>query len=425
MRAALWLTALFAVAVASALFAGDNHATVSLFWPPHRVDLSLNLFLLLLAGSFLTLHVAMRALSALTDIPQQARRWRLLQKERAMHTALLESLSHLVAGRFVRARRTAESVIALEESVQRGGVQLAYGGRLRILSHLLAAESAHALQNRSLRESHFQLALEEASGREAQEAREGVQLRGARWSLDDRDALAALQWLDQLPQGAARRTVALRLRFRAARQAGQPLVALETARLLTKHRAFSEAAGKSIARGLAIELIRTAHDGMQVQQAWDALESSEQRIPEVAFEAAERLLAQGGAVTVSRQWLLPVWETMLRSHDALTLAQRVRMARALETGFGVAGGAPDTAWLARIETAQMASPSDAVLQYLAGVVCMRLGLWGKAQQLLKQSLLTLQESELRRDSWLALAQMAEQRLDVQAATDAYREAAKR
>jgi HemY protein len=176
---------------------------------------------------------------------------------------------------------------------------------------------------------------------------------------------------------------------------------------------------------LAIELIRTAHDGMQVQQAWDALESSEQRIPEVAFEAAERLLAQGGAVTVSRQWLLPVWETMVQSHDALTLAQRVRMARALETGFGVAGGAPDTAWLARIETAQMASPSDAVLQYLAGVVCMRLGLWGKAQQLLKQSLLTLQESELRRDSWLALAQMAEQRLDVQAATDAYREAAKR
>ena len=425
MRAALWLTALFAVAVASALFAGDNHATVSLFWPPHRVDLSLNLFLLLLAGSFLTLHVAMRALSALTDIPQQARRWRLLQKERAMHTALLESLSHLLAGRFVRARKTAESVIALEESVQRGGEHLAYGGRLRILSHLLAAESAHALQNRGLRDSHFQLALEEASGREAQEAREGVQLRGARWSLDDRDALAALQWLDQLPQGAARRTVALRLRFRAARQAGQPRVALETARLLTKHRAFSVATGKSIARGLAIELIRTAHDGMQVQQAWDALESSEQRIPEVAFEAAERLLAQGGAVTVSRQWLLPVWETMVQSHDALTLAQRVRMARALETGFGVTGGAPDTAWLARIETAQMARPSDAVLQYLAGVVCMRLGLWGKAQQLLKQSLLTLQESELRRDSWLALAQMAEQRLDVQAASDAYREAAKR
>ncbi|HWS06072.1 MAG TPA: heme biosynthesis protein HemY, partial [Burkholderiaceae bacterium] len=43
MRAALWLLALFAVAVAAALFAGNNQSTLTLFWPPHRVDLSLNL----------------------------------------------------------------------------------------------------------------------------------------------------------------------------------------------------------------------------------------------------------------------------------------------------------------------------------------------------------------------------------------------
>ena len=425
MRVALWLMALFAIAVASALFAGNNHGTVSLFLSPHRVDLSLNLFLLLLAGSFLTLHLAMRALSALMNIPLQARRWRLLQKERAMHTALLESLSHLVSGRFVRARKAAELVISLEESVQRSGERLAYGGRLRTLSHLLAAESAHALQNRSVRDSHFQLALEEAASREAQEAREGVQLRGARWALDDRDAIAAVQWLDQLPHGAARRTVALRLRFRAARQSGQSQLALETARLLTKHRAFSEAAGKSITRGLAIELIRAAHDAVQIQRAWDALDRAEQQIPEVAFEAAERLLAHSGTVTVSRQWLLPVWDAMVQGHVDLTLAQRIRLARSLERGFSAPDGAPDSGWLARIETAQMGNPRDAVLQYLAGVVCMRLSLWGKAQQLFKQSLAMLQDSELTRDTWLALAQIAEQRQDVDAATHAYREAAKR
>jgi HemY protein len=425
MRAALWLTALFAIAVASALFAGDNHGTVTLFWSPYRVDLSLNLFLLVLAGSFLTLHLAMRALSALMRIPQQARRWRLLQKERAIHTALLDALSHLVAGRFVRARKTADLVISLEESVQRSGEQLAYSGRLRTLTHLIAAESAHALQNRVLRDAHFGQALEEAAGREAQEAREGVQLRRARWALDDRDAAAATQWLDQLPVGASRRTVALRMRFRAARLAGQSQVALESLRLLSKHRAFSEAAGKSIARGLAIELIRTAHDGVQIQRAWDTLESAEQAIPEVACEAAERLLLLGGEVAVSRQWVLPVWERMLQGHDALTLVQRIRLARVLEQGFGPDGGTPDTVWLSRIESAQLGNPRDSVLQYLAGIVCMRLNLWGKAQQLLKQSLVTLPDSELTRDTWLALAHMAEQRQDVQAAAKAYREAAKR
>jgi HemY protein len=417
--------ALFAIAVASALFAGNNPGTVTLFWAPHRIDMSLNLFLLLLAGSFLTLHLAMRALSSLISIPQQARRWRLLQKERAIHTALLDSLSHLVSGRFIRARKTADLVISLEESVQRGGEQLAYSGRLRTLTHLIAAESAHALQDRAVRDAHFGQALVEAAGRDAQEAREGVQLRRARWALDDRDAPAAMQWLDELPSGASRRTVALRMRFRAARQAGEPRLALESSRLLTKHRAFSEAAGKSIARGLAIELIGTAHDTVQMQRIWDVLERAEQTIPEVACEAAARLLLLGGGASVSRQWLLPVWESMVGDHNALNLVQRIRLVRVLEQGFGLAGESPDTVWLSRIESAQMANPRDGVLQYLAGMVCMRLNLWGKAQQLLKQSLLTLNQSELTRDTWLALAQLAELRQDVQGAAEAYREAAKR
>ncbi len=325
----------------------------------------------------------------------------------------------------MRARKAAELVISLEESVQRSGERVSYGARLRTLAHVLAGESAHALQNRSVRDTHFQLALQESEGRDAQDAREGVQLRGAQWALDDRDAPAAMQWLDQLPQGASRRTLALRLRFRAARQTGELPLALETGRLLTKHRAFSDAAGKSIARGLAIELIRAAHDSVQIQRAWDVLDAAEQHVPEVAFEAAERLLAHGGAVTVSRQWLLPIWETMVQRHDALTLAQRVRLARVLERGFAAADGAPDSEWLGRIETAQMGNPRDAVLQYLAGVVCMRLSLWGKSQQLFKQSLVMLQDSELARDTWLALAYMAEQRQDAQAAAQAYREAAKR
>ena len=67
-------------------------------------------------------------------------------------------------------------------------------------------------------------------------------------------------------------------------------MALETVRLLTKHRAYSEAAGKSIARGLAIEMIRSAHDNVQIQRVWDGLDSAEQQVPEVVFVAAERLL---------------------------------------------------------------------------------------------------------------------------------------
>jgi HemY protein len=231
-----------------------------------------------------------------------------------------------------------------------------------------------------------------------------------------------MEWLDLMPQGASRRTVALRLRFKAARMASRPLQALEMARLLTKHRAFSEVAGKSIARGLAIEHLNSAHDPVQLQRAWDDLEHAEREMPDVAMQAAQRLLDQEGDAATSRQWLLPVWNMLQQQPDALNLAQKVRLVRTLESGFGSAGQAPEAQWLARIESAQMGNPRDAALQYLAGVVCMRLGLWGKAQQMLKQSLALLQDAGLKRDAWRALAVMAEQRQDAAGATEAYRQA---
>ena len=424
MRTALWLMGLFGVAVALALFAGNDPGTVTLYWPPHRVDISLNLFLLLLALVFVTLHLALRTLAAFFGIPQQARRWRLQQRERAIQSALLDSLSHWMGGRYIRARKAAELVLSLEESVAQGGELLSYAERLPTLSHLLAAESAHAVQDRKLREEHFRLAMEHALARDAQETRDGVQLRAARWALDDRDAAKAMEWLDLMPQGASRRTLALRLRFKSARMAGRPLQALEMARLLTKHRAFSEVAGKSIAQGLAIELIDAAHDPVQLQRAWDGLEPSEREMPDVAMQAAQRLLEQGGEGSTSRQWLMPVWTGLLEHPDALNLGQKVRLVRILETGFGSNGQPVDAQWLSRIESAQIANPRDAALQYLAGVVCMRLRLWGKAQQMLKQSLALLQDSGLKRDAWRALAEMAEQRQDAAAATEAYRQALK-
>jgi HemY protein len=288
----------------------------------------------------------------------------------------------------------------------------------------LAAESAHALQDRPVRDKHLQQALEHATQRDGHDTREGVLLRAARWSFDDRDPGASMEWLNQLPQGAARRTVALRLRFKTARLAGKANLALETARMLIKHRAFSAMAGNSIARGLCIEILRAAHDPFQLQRAWDSLEVSERQLPDVAIEAARRMLTLEGSAEQSRQWLLPVWDAMARRDNALTPEQRVQLVRVLERSFDTPSGAPDGVWLTRIEAAQMANPRDAKLQYLAGIVCVRLQLWGKAQQLLKQSLLGLSDAALRRDAWQALAVLAEQRQDTEAATQAYREALK-
>lgn len=424
MRAALWFLALFGMAVAAALFAGNNQGTVTVFWPPHRVDLSLNLVLLLLVGLFFVLYAALRALAVLLALPRQARDWRAQRLERVMHAGLLDAFSHLAAGRFIRARKAAEGVLEQERALVRIENGLPHAPRLRALSHLLAAEGAHALQDRSARDEHVRLALEQTADREAAEVREGIQLRAARWALDDRDLSLALQRLEELPQGVARRTLALRLRFKATRLAGQTRAALELARLLAKHRAFSAVAAHSIVRGLALELLQSAHDPVQLRQVWSQLDDNERRTPEVAIEAAERLLQLQGEVALSLQWLQPVWEQSTGTVPDVPPELRVKLILALERAFSQAGGAPDAAWLARIESAQMRQPGDPLLQYLAGMACMHLSLWGKAQSLLRQCLNQLRDAELRRNAWRALALLAEQRADAQAAAEAWRQAAR-
>ncbi|RLJ39467.1 heme biosynthesis protein HemY [Acidovorax sp. 106] len=422
MRAALWLLALFGVAVAAALFAGNNQGTITLYWPPYRVDLSLNLVVLLLVGGFTTVYAALRALAALLELPHQARRWRVQQKERAMHHALLDALTHMLAGRFLRSRKSALASISQESALQAAGEPVPHGKQLRALAHLIAAESSHALQDRATRESHLQNALEEAPVRgngQEQEMREGAQIRAARWSLDDRDPQVTLERLAALPQGAARRTLALRIKLKATRQARQTSEALDTARLLGKHRAFSAGAAQSIVRGLATELIQSAHDPVQLVQIWTSLENTERNMPELAVQAAQRLAHLGGDANQVRAWLLPVWERMVDLPEGLPEGLALKLIRSLEDGLDTI----DAAWLARIESAQQSNPRDARLQYLAGMACLKRQLWGKAQQLLAQASSHLHDAPLRASAWRHLAELAEQRGDADAAAQAWKAAA--
>ena len=427
MRAALWFMALFGVAVAVALFAGNNQAVVTIFWPPHRIDISFNLMVLLLAGLFMLLYLASRALSAVFALPVEARRWRAQQKERAMYGALMDALAHLIAGRYIRSSKSAQNALAQEKSLgvatdpagHPTGHSASLASQLRSLAHLLVAESAQALQNKALRNQHLQLALQSSNLRHAQEVREGVLFRAARWALEDHDAGAALDWLGQLPQGAARRTLALRMKLRAARYARQTRSALETARLLAKHRAFSPAAAQSIVRSLALELLADAHDPAQLQQAWASLDESERLMPELCIQAASRLMGLHGDPALARAWLLPVWEAMMAPRSELGDNLRIRLITVLELGMDTL----DADWLARIEAAHTSRPRDAKLLYLAGMACLRRQLWGKALQLLGQAAPALQDRTLHRNAWRALAALAEQRGDEAAAIEAYKRAA--
>jgi HemY protein len=150
-----------------------------------------------------------------------------------------------------------------------------------------------------------------------------------------------------------------------------------------------------------------------------SLDDNERAMPELVIHAASRLMALHGDPDLARSWLLQVWEPVMRPHSEVGDNQRIKLIQVLEAGLA----SIDAAWLARIETAQQQRPRDANLQYLAGMACLKRQLWGKAQQLLSQAALALQDASLHRNAWRALALLAEQRDDAAFAAQAYKRAA--
>ncbi len=429
MRAALWLLAIFAAAVGIALFAVRSTGTVTLYWPPYRIDLSLNLVLLLLAALFVLLHLAIRALGALVDLPTQAKAWRASQRQQAMHGELRDAMAHLLSGRFARAKK--QALLAHQHAVALAGDSGQKMACLEVQSMtlLIAAEAAQSLQDAPERERLVQAALAVPLPKSALHFKEGTTLRSARWMIDENDPSTSLKRLATLSQGAQRRTLALRLKLRALQLAKQQGQALETARLLAKHGGFSATAAQSIVRSLAIATLSEAYDADQITRAWQQLTEAERTQPEVATHAAMRLinLSTGSPEAQdlherARTWIEPVWQR----YPQLGESAQIRVVRALESTFSsgmIDGAAIDHAWLAKIETAQRQLPHDARLQYLAGMACVHRQLWGKAQQLLAASVAHVGDENLKRSAWRNLALLAEQRTDETQALAAWKKAA--
>jgi HemY protein len=121
--------------------------------------------------------------------------------------------------------------------------------------------------------------------------------------------------------------------------------------------------------------------------------------------------------------LLPVWQRLVSSPEGLTQDQKIMLVRVMENGFSATEDAIDTQWLSRIEQAQMTYPGDAILQYLAGIACLHLQLWGKAHQLIRLALPRLEDAGLQTRAWQVLAELAQRQGDEVEAAAAWRSAA--
>jgi HemY protein len=412
MRAVIWFLLIFVVAVVAATALGTNDGLVTFYWGTWRLDMSLNLFLLLLLGSCMSIVALLQAFSALTTLPQRARQWRLARRDRSAQLALREALAQYFGGRYSRAEKSAQRALTIQADTP----DLTQDNEFTVLAHLLYAGSAHRLQDRARRDDHLARALALASRTSAaRSAEEGAHLLAAEWAIDDRDAPRALSLLSALPAGVARRTHALRLKLQATRLGPHAAEALKTARLLAKHQGFSKVAAVGLLRSLAFEALDAVHDIDQLRQVWAQFDPADRRDAFVVSRAASRAAALGHAKD-GRLWLRPFWDQI----GTYSVDDRAAVAK----GLVACAQGLEVDWLASLEAAARDHAREGAVALALGCCLAERQLWGKARQMLEQAALDASlEAAGRRNAWLQLARLAEHESDEARAALCYRNAA--
>jgi HemY protein len=241
---------------------------------------------------------------SLLTLPERASEWRALRRERAAQAALREALSEYFGARYSRAHKAAQRALA-SSAIRRAA------GRWRVRR---AGPPAGRRQpappaGPPRRDETLHAGAASRGARAEHGVDDAARLLAAEWALEDRDAPRALEMLDQLPPGVARRTQALRLKLQASRMARQPLEALHTARLLAKHQAFSPLVARGLLRSLAGETLDAPHDVQQLRRLWGQFDAADQRDPRWPRAPALRAV-QLQAADDARQWLRPFWDRL-------------------------------------------------------------------------------------------------------------------
>ncbi|MDO8553052.1 MAG: heme biosynthesis HemY N-terminal domain-containing protein, partial [bacterium] len=150
MRWVFWILGLFALAVALALALRLNTGYALLVWPPYRVELSLNMALLLLATGFAAVYLLLRFIFGALGLPAQVRDFRERRRREKARSMLLDALVAFFEGRYGRAEQAAASAMESGESPALGAV--------------LAARAAHELRRYEQRDGYLSRAAELTPG---------------------------------------------------------------------------------------------------------------------------------------------------------------------------------------------------------------------------------------------------------------------
>ena len=105
MKLTFWLLALFLAAGMIALAAKYNSGYVLLVVQSYRIELSLNMLLVLLVALFFIFYFIVRLLSVTLRLPTIIRTFRMQRRHEAAYMALLNGTKEFLEGRYAKAEK--------------------------------------------------------------------------------------------------------------------------------------------------------------------------------------------------------------------------------------------------------------------------------------------------------------------------------
>ena len=220
MRGLLWLLGLFALAAALAVAGRYNEGYALLVWPPYRVQISLNLLILLLLGGFVAVYSLSRLVARTMALPRAVQQFRVRKSRERASQAIYDAVRLRIEGRFGQALKQAAAAYEAGEAPG--------------LAALLAARAAHSLRD----QDRYRFWLGKAAAQD-NEVRLARIMTEAKLAVEDRRFDEAAERIADLQAGGQRHIAALRLALRTAQAKGNWSEAVRVVRQLVKVKALT------------------------------------------------------------------------------------------------------------------------------------------------------------------------------------------
>lgn len=372
------LVILFTVAVLVALSARFNPGNVVLFYPPYRIDMSLNLFILIAFVVFILLGILVYTLNITRHMPERVAAYRRIKNEREGNKALRDALKAFFEGRFSHAEKAAMRAVELPENTA--------------IASLIGARAAHNMSQPERRDAWL------ASIENDPQYKVARLVSMTELLVDSHQSEQALQAVNELNANGARHIHVLRWALKANQQAKQWNEVLRLLKALDKYHSLHPALSTRL-RELAYKdlLSDHGHDAESIRRLWNSIPAADRLQPFVAALAARTMVAQGlfdDARNLLEKALHEQWDERLIIAYRETAAKEGSAALLIQIEHG-------ESWL-------LTHPTDPELALTMGVLCLNQKLWGKAERNLEQALIYAVDDGCRREANLRLAQLNEE-----------------